>query len=85
MHHLTGRLSGSGYDFENRHRTAEIAVGGPEAFLIGVPPPDLLAVFDAAVDRSGRSDRSVPSGRSTPSDRSVRPDRSGRFPGPGIS
>ncbi|MBB5121041.1 4Fe-4S single cluster domain-containing protein [Streptomyces eurocidicus] len=55
VHHLTGLLSDGGYGFEDRHRTAEIAVGGREAFLIGVPPPDLLTVFDAAVDRSGRS------------------------------
>ncbi|MFB6988905.1 MULTISPECIES: 4Fe-4S single cluster domain-containing protein [unclassified Streptomyces] len=50
VHHLTGRLAGSGYDFAHRPRTAEIAVSGPEALLIGVPPRGLLAAFDRAVD-----------------------------------
>ncbi|MFG2995939.1 4Fe-4S single cluster domain-containing protein [Streptomyces sp. NPDC048340] len=50
VHHLTRRLTESGYDFAHRPRTAEIAVSGPEAMLIGVPPPGLLAAFDNAVD-----------------------------------
>ncbi|MFE7036768.1 4Fe-4S single cluster domain-containing protein [Streptomyces sp. NPDC057621] len=52
VHHLTERLSGCGYDFTGRHRTAEIVIDGPAALLIGVPPPVLLAVFDSAVDRT---------------------------------
>jgi anaerobic ribonucleoside-triphosphate reductase activating protein len=50
VHHLTERLAACGYDFEGRPRTAEIAVDGPRALLIGVPPPGLLDVFDTAVD-----------------------------------
>ncbi|MGC4950471.1 4Fe-4S single cluster domain-containing protein [Streptomyces sp. DT224] len=50
VHHLTGRLADTGYDFEHRTRSAEIAVNGPEALLIGVPPPGLLDAFDLAVD-----------------------------------
>ncbi|MFE3325931.1 4Fe-4S single cluster domain-containing protein [Streptomyces sp. NPDC059176] len=50
VHHLTSRLADCGYDFAGRPRTAEIAVNGPEALLIGVPPPGLLAAFDTAVD-----------------------------------
>ncbi|MFE7577902.1 4Fe-4S single cluster domain-containing protein [Streptomyces sp. NPDC057521] len=50
VHHLTGRLTETGYDFEHRTRSAEIAVSGPEALLIGVPPPGLLDAFDLAVD-----------------------------------
>lgn len=50
VHHLTGRLAGSGYDFAHRARSAEIAVNGPEALLIGVPPRGLLDAFDQAVD-----------------------------------
>ncbi|MFF5335802.1 4Fe-4S single cluster domain-containing protein [Streptomyces sp. NPDC013181] len=50
VHHLTGRLAGTGYDFEHRPRSAEIAVNGPEALLIGVPPPGLVDAFDLAVD-----------------------------------
>jgi anaerobic ribonucleoside-triphosphate reductase activating protein len=51
VHHLTGRLTECGYDFTGRARSAEIAVDGPAALLIGVPPPALLAVFDTAVER----------------------------------
>ncbi|QQM40184.1 4Fe-4S single cluster domain-containing protein [Streptomyces liliifuscus] len=50
IHHLTGRLANCGYDFAGRPRTAEIAVDGPQALLIGVPPTGLLDVFDTAVD-----------------------------------
>lgn len=52
VHHLTGRLAGSGYDFAGRGRSAEIVLDGPDVLLIGVPPPALLAAFDTAVDRS---------------------------------
>lgn len=62
IHHLTRRLTDCGYDFEHRPRTAEIAVSGPEAMLIGVPPPGLLAAFDTAVDtvRTGMTTRREP-------------------------
>ncbi|OIJ62790.1 4Fe-4S single cluster domain-containing protein [Streptomyces mangrovisoli] len=50
VHHLTGRLADCGYDFESRPRSADIAVDGRHALLIGVPPPGLVAAFDAAVD-----------------------------------
>ncbi len=53
VHHLTDRLAGSGYDFENRTRSVEIRLGDGDMALVGVPPPGLLAtldrVFDAAV------------------------------------
>lgn len=57
IHHLTRRLADCGYDFAHRPRTAEIAVSGPEAMLIGVPPAGLVAAFDTAVDavRAGTS------------------------------
>lgn len=50
IHHLTRRLADCGYDFARRPRTAEIAISGPEALLVGVPPSGLLAAFDSAVD-----------------------------------
>ncbi|KUN06184.1 radical SAM protein [Streptomyces yokosukanensis] len=50
VHHLTRRHADGGYDFAGRPRTAEIAVTGPEALLIGVPPKGLLDAFDSAVD-----------------------------------
>ncbi|MGW1071212.1 4Fe-4S single cluster domain-containing protein [Streptomyces sp. NPDC002537] len=50
VHHLTGRHVDGGYDFTDRPRTAEIAVIGPEALLIGVPPKGLVDAFDSAVD-----------------------------------
>jgi anaerobic ribonucleoside-triphosphate reductase activating protein len=50
IHHLTSRLADCGYDFGLGPRTAEIAVSGPEALLIGVPPKGLLNAFDTAVD-----------------------------------
>ncbi|MFJ8630209.1 4Fe-4S single cluster domain-containing protein [Streptomyces sp. NPDC093568] len=55
VHHLSGRMAESGYDFTGRDRTAEIAADGHEALLIGVPPPALLTVFDAAVERIRQS------------------------------
>jgi anaerobic ribonucleoside-triphosphate reductase activating protein len=51
IHHLTGRLAGSGYDFEARPRTAEIRMRGREAMLVGVPPPGLLGAFETVVER----------------------------------
>ncbi|MQY14936.1 hypothetical protein SRB5_51120 [Streptomyces sp. RB5] len=59
VHHLTPRLAACGYDFDNRPRTAEITVDGPEALLVGVPPPGVLAAFDAAVT-AVRSPRATP-------------------------
>ncbi|MCQ8773921.1 4Fe-4S single cluster domain-containing protein [Streptomyces telluris] len=50
IHHLTSRLADCGYDFGRGPRTAELAVRGPEALLIGVPPLGLPAAFDSAVD-----------------------------------
>lgn len=50
VHHLTARHAGGGYDFAHRPRTAEIAVSGPEALLVGVPPQGLVGAFDSAVD-----------------------------------
>jgi anaerobic ribonucleoside-triphosphate reductase activating protein len=50
VHHLTGRHADGDYDFLRGPRTAEIAVVGPEALLIGVPPKGLLDAFDSAVD-----------------------------------
>lgn len=50
VHHLTGRHADDAYDFAGRPRTAEIAVTGPEALLIGVPPKGLVDAFDSAVD-----------------------------------
>ncbi|WP_329262357.1 radical SAM protein [Streptomyces sp. NBC_01478] len=50
VHHLTSRLADRGHDFDHGPRTAEIAVSGPEALLIGVPPNGLLNAFDTAVD-----------------------------------
>ncbi|MGW5881760.1 4Fe-4S single cluster domain-containing protein [Streptomyces koyangensis] len=50
VHHLTGRLAECGYDFEGRPRDVEIAVDGPEALLVGVPPRGFPAAFTRAVD-----------------------------------
>lgn len=50
IHHLTGRLADSGYDFAHRSRDVEIAVNGPEALLIGVAPKGFPTVFETAVD-----------------------------------
>ncbi|MFB8179630.1 4Fe-4S single cluster domain-containing protein [Streptomyces sp. NPDC055966] len=52
VHHLTPRLSDCGYDFTEGPRTAEIALDGPAALLVGVPPAGLLAAFDSAVDEA---------------------------------
>lgn len=46
VHHLTGRLLGSGYDFENQARPAEIRVGERDVTLVGVPAPGLLDRLD---------------------------------------
>ncbi|MFB6878019.1 4Fe-4S single cluster domain-containing protein [Streptomyces sp. NPDC056323] len=50
VHLLTARYADGGYDFEGRPRAAEIAVSGPQALLVGVPPPGLIGAFDHAVD-----------------------------------
>lgn len=59
VHHLSGRLADCGYDFAHRPRTAEIAVTGREALLVGVPPPGLVAAFDTAVDTVRAARRAV--------------------------
>lgn len=46
VHHLTERLAGSGYDFENQVRPAEIRVGDTAVTLVGVPAPGLLDRLD---------------------------------------
>ncbi|MFI5531307.1 4Fe-4S single cluster domain-containing protein [Kitasatospora sp. NPDC051853] len=51
VHRLTERARRSPHDYEHGPRAAEIAVDGPQALLVGVPPPGLLAAFDTAVDR----------------------------------
>ncbi|MEU3891834.1 4Fe-4S single cluster domain-containing protein [Streptomyces sp. NPDC029041] len=50
IHHLTDRLAVHGHELAQGPRTAEIAVTGREALLIGVPPTGLLTAFDSAVD-----------------------------------
>lgn len=50
VHRLNARAEEDGYDFEARPRDAEIALQGPSALLVGVPPPGLLEAFDTAVD-----------------------------------
>ncbi|MEY9947677.1 4Fe-4S single cluster domain-containing protein [Kitasatospora sp. GAS1066B] len=50
VHRLDSRAGEEEYDFEDRPRSAEIALEGPSALLVGVPPPGLLDAFDAAVD-----------------------------------
>ncbi|MFF0410371.1 4Fe-4S single cluster domain-containing protein [Kitasatospora sp. NPDC004745] len=49
VHRLRGRPEEEPYDYENGPRSAEIAVEGPSALLVGVPPEGLLAAFDTAV------------------------------------
>jgi anaerobic ribonucleoside-triphosphate reductase activating protein len=51
VHHLTGRLLAWDADLVSGPRTVEVAVSGPEAVLIGVPPAGFVEVFDSAVDR----------------------------------
>jgi anaerobic ribonucleoside-triphosphate reductase activating protein len=51
VHHLTDRLRDSGYDFDDRPRTAEIRIGEREVTLVGVPTAELLARLDRALDR----------------------------------
>jgi anaerobic ribonucleoside-triphosphate reductase activating protein len=60
IHHLTDRLAASDYDFAGRPRTVEIGTTDREALLIGVPPPDLVAAFDLAVDRVRRRPLAMP-------------------------
>ncbi|MDH6120816.1 anaerobic ribonucleoside-triphosphate reductase activating protein [Kitasatospora sp. GAS204A] len=50
VHRLNSWAGEEEYDFEDRPRSAEIALEGPSALLVGVPPPGLLDAFDAAVD-----------------------------------
>jgi anaerobic ribonucleoside-triphosphate reductase activating protein len=49
IHHLTGRLADSGYDFANRARTAYLRFVGLDLFVVGVPPAGLVAAVRAAV------------------------------------
>jgi anaerobic ribonucleoside-triphosphate reductase activating protein len=46
VHHLTGRLRSSGYDFEHRARTAEVRVTGQDLLIVGVPPRSLVSAVD---------------------------------------
>jgi anaerobic ribonucleoside-triphosphate reductase activating protein len=46
VHHLTGRLRDSGYDFTGRGRSVEIRVRDRAAVLVGVPPHGLVETFD---------------------------------------
>jgi anaerobic ribonucleoside-triphosphate reductase activating protein len=46
VHHLSGRHLGSGYDFENQVRPAEIRIGDRDVTLVGVPAPGLLDRLD---------------------------------------
>jgi anaerobic ribonucleoside-triphosphate reductase activating protein len=52
VHHLTTRLSGSGYDFENRTRSVEIRVGDGAVTLVGVPPHGVVDALDRALDNT---------------------------------
>jgi anaerobic ribonucleoside-triphosphate reductase activating protein len=45
IHHLTGRLAGTGYDFAARPRTIELQPSGPDLLMVGVPDPVLAAAF----------------------------------------
>ncbi|MFD0577935.1 4Fe-4S single cluster domain-containing protein [Dactylosporangium darangshiense] len=49
VHHLTGRLAGTGYDFEHRARTAYVRLAGPDLFIVGVPPQGLVAAVERAI------------------------------------
>ncbi|MGW2248890.1 4Fe-4S single cluster domain-containing protein [Kitasatospora sp. NPDC001660] len=49
VHRLNSRSQAEDYDYENGPRSAEIALDGPEALLVGVPPTGLLEAFDTAV------------------------------------
>ncbi len=51
VHHLTDRLAGTGYDFEQRARSVEIRVGDRDVTLVGVPTAALLARLDQVLDR----------------------------------
>jgi anaerobic ribonucleoside-triphosphate reductase activating protein len=51
VHHLTGRLLAWDAELVRGPRAVEVAVSGPEALLIGVPPAGFVEVFDSAVDR----------------------------------
>ncbi|MBE1484383.1 4Fe-4S single cluster domain-containing protein [Plantactinospora soyae] len=45
IHHLTGRLSDSDYDYENRERVSELQQVDGELLLVGVPDPLFAAAF----------------------------------------
>ncbi|MFE2412569.1 4Fe-4S single cluster domain-containing protein [Kitasatospora sp. NPDC059408] len=49
VHRLSSRSRAEDHDYENGPRSAEIALDGPEALLVGVPPTGLLEAFDTAV------------------------------------
>lgn len=59
VHHMTDRLAGSGYDFENRSRTAELRIDDRALTLIGVPPHGLLETLDGVLDNLDLSDTPV--------------------------
>jgi len=48
IHHLTGRLRPSGYDFERRARTAEVRIYADRLRLVGIPPAGLLDALEPA-------------------------------------
>ncbi|MFD7825996.1 4Fe-4S single cluster domain-containing protein [Kitasatospora sp. NPDC059803] len=50
VHRLNPRAEEANEDFEESPRSVEIALEGPTALLVGVPPPGLLTAFDTAVD-----------------------------------
>jgi anaerobic ribonucleoside-triphosphate reductase activating protein len=45
VHHLTGRLRDTGYDFENRARVTELQPAADGLLLVGVPDPAIAAAF----------------------------------------
>jgi anaerobic ribonucleoside-triphosphate reductase activating protein len=49
VHHLTPRLSGSGYDFEARARTAYLRLFDLDLFVVGVPPAGLADAVRRAI------------------------------------
>ena len=49
--HLTERLRAWDADLVSGPRTVEVAVTGPAALMIGVPPRGFVEVFDAAVEK----------------------------------
>lgn len=53
IHHLTDRLTSSGYDFAERPRSAEIRIADQEVTLVGVPPLGLLDTFERLTKDAG--------------------------------